>query len=65
MELTMLKWLRYSGASVAITFNPLHWAWMPQAGVAFQDEWAGPNERNYYARFLFITLRVWTDDGSW
>ena len=61
----MLKWLRYSGASVAVTANPLHWAWMPQAGLAFADEWAGPNERNYYARFLFVTVRVWIDDGSW
>jgi hypothetical protein len=61
----MLKWLRYSGASVAVTVNPLHWAWMPQAGRAFADEWAGPNERNYYARFLFVTFRLWIDDGSW
>jgi hypothetical protein len=61
----MLKWLRYSGASVAITLNPLHWAWIPTAGPAFRDEWAGPNESNWHARFLFVTVRVWTDDGSW
>jgi hypothetical protein len=61
----MLKWLRYSGASVAVTFNPLHWSWVPRAGHAFADEWAGPNESNYYARFLFVTVRVWIDDGSW
>ena len=50
---------------MAVTLNPLHWAWVPQAGRAFADEWAGPNERSWYARFLFVTVRLWTDDGSW
>ena len=61
----MYSWLRYSGASIAFTLNPLHWTWVPQAGRAFTDEWAGPNERSYSARFLFVTLRFWIDDGSW
>ena len=61
----MFKWLRYSGASVIITVNPAHWSWRPQAGQAFRDEWAGPNEYNWHARFLFVTVRVWIDDGSW
>ena len=61
----MYSWLRYSGASIAFTLNPLHWTWVPQAGRAFTDEWAGPNERSYSARFLFLTVRAWIDDGSW
>ena len=61
----MLNWLKYSGASVSLTLNPLHWAWVPQAGRTFRDEWAGPNERSWYARCLFVTVRVWIDDGSW
>ena len=61
----MYKWLRYSGASVAVTLNPLHWAWTPQGGRAFTDEWAGPNERTWSVRFLFVTVRLWIDDGSW
>jgi len=61
----MYSWLRYSGASIAVTLNPLHWAWVPQCGRAFADEWAGPNERTWYARCLCVTVRVWTDDGSW
>lgn len=60
-----MNWLKYSGASVAVTLNPLHWAWVPQAGRAFINEWPGPNEHSYYARCLFITIRVWIDDGSW
>jgi hypothetical protein len=61
----MYKWLRYSGASISITVNPLHWSWVPQGGRAFIDEWAGPNERTWSARFLFVTVRGWIDDGSW
>ena len=61
----MYNWLRYSGASVAVTLNPLHWTWVPQAGRVFTDEWRGPNERTWSVRFLFVTVRVWTDDGSW
>jgi hypothetical protein len=61
----MIKWLTYSGASVIITVNPLHWRLVPQAGRAFTGEWAGPNERTWYASWMFLTLRVWIDDGSW
>jgi len=61
----MYKWLRYSGASVAVTVNPLHWSWVPYAGRAFTDEWAGPHESAWSVRFLFVTVRLWIDDGSW
>jgi hypothetical protein len=60
-----MSWLRYSGASIAVTLNPLHWAWIPLGGRMFTTEWAGPNERTWYVRFLFVTIRVWIDDGSW
>jgi hypothetical protein len=60
-----MKWLTYSGLSVIITFNPLHWRWMPAGGEAFRDVWASPNERSYYAGWLFLTVRLWIDDGSW
>lgn len=60
-----MTWLRYSGASIAITVNPYHWRLIPQAGQAFTDEWAGPNERSYYACWLFLTLRLWIDNGDW
>lgn len=61
----MFKWLRFSGINVTITVNPLHWTWVPQAGRAFTDEWAGPNERTYYVSWLFLTAKLWIDDGSW
>ena len=61
----MFKWIRYSGASVAVTLNPLHWRGVPAGGVEFVDEWRGPNERSWSASWLFVTIRVWIDDGSW
>lgn len=59
-----MKWLRYSGISVTITLNPLHWRWYPwwQRDV---NEWAGPNERTYVFGILALSMRVWIDDGSW
>lgn len=60
----MLKWLRYSGTSVIITFNPLHWRWIPWANQ-FQDEWAGPHSRTWSVGWLFVTIRAWLDDGAW
>jgi hypothetical protein len=58
-------WLKYSGASVTVTINPLHWRWVPQARETVIDEWVGPHERAWFASWLFVTIRVWVDDGSW
>ena len=63
--MNMYKWLRYSGASIAVTFNPLHWRWVPQARKTVTDEWVGPHEHAWFASWLFLTIRVWFDDGSW
>lgn len=57
----MLKWLRYSGASVILTVNPAHWRLLP--GWGQDHEW--PNEGTVYVTWLFLTLRIWIDDGSW
>lgn len=60
----MLKWLRFSGSCVIITVNPCHWRLRPWAN-RFQDEWAGPREQTVSFGWLFLTIRVWIDDGSW
>lgn len=60
----MLKWLRFSGMSVILTINPLHWSWIPKAYKPY-DEWAGPNEWTGQVSWIFLTVRVWIDDGSW
>lgn len=59
-----MNWLRYSGLSITLTVNPLHWRWRPSAGLQ-KDEWAGPRERTYCACWLMISMRLWIDDGSW
>jgi hypothetical protein len=61
----MLKWLRYSGACVTITVNPLHWNLLPKIYQEPQDVWVGPNESTWRASWLMITVKIWIDDGSW
>jgi hypothetical protein len=60
-----MNWIKYSGVTVRLNLNPFHWAWIPGAGREFRGEWIGPNERGWYAKFLFVTVSVWIDDGSW
>jgi len=60
-----MNWIKYSGASIAVTLNTLHWRLWPNAGREFAGEWSGPNQQNWYAAWLFLTLRVWIDDGNW
>ena len=63
-ELKMINWLRYSGVSVIITLNPLWWRLAPWAQKDY-NEWTGPNEWTGSCGWLFLTIRVWIDDGSW
>ena len=63
-KLRITKWLLYSGISVIITVNPLHWRLTPCV-VQNLNEWAGPNERTWSVSWLFLTVRIWIDDGSW
>jgi len=60
----MNDYLKYSGASVIIQLNPLHWKVLPWCRKEI-NEWATENERTYSFTFLFLTIRVWIDDGSW
>jgi hypothetical protein len=60
----MLKWIKYSGAAVIFTLNPCWWPLLPRAQKDY-NEWAGPNEWSGSVRWLFLTIRVWIDDGSW
>ena len=57
----MFKWIRYSGASVILTLNPLHWYVKPRYRVS--QEWG--DEGTYMLSWLFFTIRIWIDDGSW
>ena len=59
------KWFKYSGATVSVTLNPMHWRWLPAARRTQNVEWPSPNEITYMAGWLFLTVRVWIDNGDW
>lgn len=60
----IFNWIRYSGASVSITLNPFHWSWIPNANT-YNDTWGGPNEHTVSVSLLFLTIRIWIDNGDW
>jgi len=59
------NWLRYSGGCIVLTLNPCHWRLLPWVRDEKTNEW--PDERvwAYAVTWLFLTVRVWIDDGSW
>jgi hypothetical protein len=59
-----MKWLTYSGIAIIITLNPAHWRFVPWARKEV-NEWGGPNEWTGVCGFLFLSIRVWIDNGSW
>ena len=60
----MKRWLTYSGLSIIIELNPLHWCWRPYARNERSLEWGMPDSQ-WVAGWLFLTIRLWIDDGSW
>ena len=59
------KWLRFSGVTVILQFNPLHWRLLPWAREEHINEWPTPNERTWAVGWLFLVVRVWIDNGDW
>ena len=62
---SIYKWLRYSGASMIVKVNPLHWSLRPWAREERSLEWPVPNERTWSVGWLFVTVRIWIDNGDW
>lgn len=60
----MINWLRYSGIAVILQFNPLHWKIIPWI-IKESNIWAGPKEHTWSMGFLFLTIRLWVDNGDW
>lgn len=61
-----IDWIRYSGASITVSLNPLYWKVLPWLRRQTDLEWpAGPNEHTWAGGWLFLTLRLWIDDGQW
>ena len=58
----MIEYLKYSGASLCVTFNPFHWIWVPIIRREKELAW---DEDTFRISFLFLTLRIWIDNGEW
>lgn len=58
----LTRYLKYSGLSVIITVNPFHWHYTPKYFKNGKDGW-DPDYHSF--SLLFLTIRVWIDDGSW
>lgn len=61
----VLDWLRYSGTSISVVLNPLHWRLIPAINDEPRDHWLGPKERRWSVSWLMVTVRIWIDDGTW
>ena len=59
----LVDYLRYSGLSISITFNPFHWAFMPRIQRGSLEVW--DTSDSFAVSFLFLTIRFWIDDGKW
>jgi|GEM_PF-3079122 len=63
MDDRLINYLKYSGACFTLTVNPYHWAWIPVFKFESLDEiWSTDNFR---ISILYLTVRIWIDDGRW
>jgi hypothetical protein len=58
----MMNYLKYSGASLSVTFNPYHWAWIPYAR---REQMTMLDDDTFVVSVLFLTFRLWIDNGEW
>jgi hypothetical protein len=56
-----INYLKYSGSSIIITLNPLHWRIIPY--FRRSSEWG--QEKTRVLSWAFLTITFWLDDGSW
>jgi hypothetical protein len=57
----MIDYLKNSDLILKINLNPYNWTLIPQyhRGVTVYDE------NDFQVRFLFLTIKLTLDDGSW
>lgn len=58
----LINYLKYSGASITLAVNPCHWSWIPVFRIEQDLAW---ESETLYVSILFLTVRIWIDDGSW
>ncbi len=56
------QYIRYSGVSIIFALNPLYWKVLPWFRKE-DSEWQSDN--TYSFTFLFLTIRIWIDNGEW
>jgi hypothetical protein len=54
-------YLKYSGITVTITFNPYHWRFLPE----YEKESADWDISTNRISFLFLTIRFWLSNGDY
>ena len=57
-----MKWLRYSGMSLGMTLNPLHWVFK---GRLIRPNDMDPSQYGFYFSLGPVWIRVWIDNGDW
>lgn len=61
--MSLINYLRYSGVSIIIHLNPLYWKVLPwYRNESSEEVWT---TNTHAIGFLFLTIRVWIDDGEW
>jgi EamA domain-containing membrane protein RarD len=57
----ILKWLKYSGATIALTLNPCHWGFYCKYRKSV-DVW---EQDAFVLQILPLSIRIWIDNGDW
>lgn len=61
----LYNYVKHSGVTVTLIFNPLHWRFVPYFFMGTFAEWPDENAKTLVLKFLFIRFEVYIDDGSW
>jgi hypothetical protein len=61
--MNIINYLKYSGLAITITVNPYHWAWIPV--LRFDESVEMWHNDTMRISILFLTVRLWIDNGDW
>lgn len=56
-----MNWLKYSGATIALTLNPFHWGFQLKYKKS-ADVW---EQDAFVLQILPLSIRIWIDNGEW
>jgi hypothetical protein len=59
------NYLRYSSIKISFQFNPFQWRWIPYFDSGKSNEWPDENAFFINAYWIFLSFRVYLDDGTW